>query len=293
VHGHQTARPHTLCVAWLITRNVARSNRTTSSAPHTSQNSSKCVSRRLMLGMREYTMEDQACPPPPQTHTDTHVAVQQVKGAGEEREGGRAHHSRESHTVCARCSGGGVSRAKGGRGVGEGWARPGPRREGLDRTARVHLTLYNVSSQMDVLKHVSGTAPDRASIILARPANTCTHTQAGRQERECRLTAGKHTHGLEHMVHRARSRPSNQPLTSSRDASGMTSILWTRAKILASGDISAMACTQPSYRAKSFCRVGGGRADGGGGGGFSVGRATRAGGGGRADGVCVCAAWEG
>ncbi len=53
-------RRHTLCVAWLITKNVARSNSTTSSAPHTSQNSSRCVSKRLMLGMREYTMEDHA-----------------------------------------------------------------------------------------------------------------------------------------------------------------------------------------------------------------------------------------
>ncbi len=69
-------------------------------------------------------------------------------------------------------------------------------------------------------------------------------------------------------MHRAKAKAA---LTSSRDASGMTSILWTSAKILASGDSSAIACTQPSYRAKSLYREEGASRGGGG-----VGKAAHA-----------------
>ncbi len=72
-------------------------------------------------------------------------------------------------TYHARCTGYGVPRARSC--------------QELAGVGKASLTLYNVSSQMDVLKHDKGTAPDLASIILTRPANTCTHTQDGRVEK--------------------------------------------------------------------------------------------------------------
>ena len=44
-------------------------------------------------------------------------------------------------------------------------------------------TLYSVSSQMDVLKHVTGTVPERDSIMADRPANTYTMTCAPDKQR--------------------------------------------------------------------------------------------------------------
>jgi len=47
-------------LAWEITRNVALSNNTTSSASHTWQNLSNCFSNIETFGINEYTIDDQA-----------------------------------------------------------------------------------------------------------------------------------------------------------------------------------------------------------------------------------------
>ena len=118
-----------------MTRNVDRSNRTTSSASQMEQKFCRFVDSTLTLGINACTMDDQACggAPPEQSQRASATALCALGGTRE-----------RACDVAA-----------------------------LSRHAAASPTLYSVSSQMDVQKMVGSSGSDRRRSSVSRSLAIC------------------------------------------------------------------------------------------------------------------------